>query len=157
MNRATKPELFRVGAAPQQRDQLRRPAQVGKPTCSGPTAAMKVATTWLLCRSVPTSCRQRSKSGDGDRAEVALRLRRGGEVAALQPRSDLAAVALRAGWVEVELGDGAVEVGAGFRERTAALGRSTRALICRCGVTVACGLFVVGGHQGASRGHPQRR
>ena len=57
--------------------------------------------------------------GDGDPAEVALRLRGGGEVAALQPRSDLAAVALRAGWVEVELGDGAVEVGAGFRERAA--------------------------------------
>ena len=84
--------------------------------------------------------------GDGDRAEVALRLRGGGEVAAVQARTDLAAVALRAGWVEVNLGDGAIEVGAGFRERAAALGDSTGALICRCGVTVACGLLVVCGH-----------
>ena len=93
--------------------------------------------------------------GDRNRAEVALRLRGGGEVAAAQPRTDLAAVVLRAGWVEVNLGDGAVEVGAGFRERAAALGDSTGALICRCGVTVACGLFVVGGHHrpvGFSRG-----
>src|SRR5258708_5618112 len=93
---------------------------------------MKVATTWLSRRSVPTSCRQRSKSA----TETGLRLPSG------------SAAALRAGWVEVELGDGAVEVGAGFRERAAALGGSTGALICRCGVTVACGLFVMGGYQG---------
>ena len=69
-------------------------------------------------------------------------------------------VARAAFWVEVNLGDGAVEVGAGFRERAAALGDSTGAPICRCGVTVACGLFVVGGHHrpvGFSRGTADQR
>ena len=89
--------------------------------------------------------------GDGDGAEVALRLRSGGEVAALQPSSDLAAVPLRAGRVALELADSAVEVCAGFRERTAALGRSTGALICRCGIAIAFGLFIMGGYDGPVR------
>lgn len=42
--------------------------------------------------------------GDGDRAEVALRLRDGGQVSALQSRSDLAAVTLRTGWAALKLG-----------------------------------------------------